>query len=213
MPATGTASSRRRTPINFWSSPNLNGTAQGIGLLLEYLDDNGMVLFCPNATKDANSLWRLNYQDKIQQKKWLEIRRFGYTYHAGCVDTSDDGALPTNWSGLPFGHPPLALGGMTPTFKANDKSLISMSKILSARPGSPIADGVLLADWIGRFDCGDPFFANAVNHPLGGPMVGGRSGANVVHGDGHIEWYSYPTDIISDWWCTYALWKPEYVAQ
>ena len=35
----------------------------------------------------------------------------------------------------------------------------------------------------------------------------------MVHADGHVEWYKFPNDLIDDWWASYALWKPEHVAE
>jgi prepilin-type N-terminal cleavage/methylation domain-containing protein len=198
---------------NFWSGASINDVAQGIGCLVPYVEDNGLQLFCPNVKNKArNSLWAGIDQRQIAAKDWIHLRRMGYTYHAGCVDTSNGGLIASNWGASPFGYPSIALGDVTPTFKANDKMIFTATRIISVSGNSPMSSGILMADWLGKFDNADSFYAGSAAHPTGGPL-GTGGGGNAVHGDGHVEWYSFQSDMINDWWCTWAYWKAEHVAE
>lgn len=196
---------------NFWSSPDVNGVRHGIGLLMDALrsdggDGAGKVLFCPGSLSAANSILMYNRTD-VANHAWNACLRYGYTYHAGLRDTQG------NWFDTPFGYPALQLGGATPTFKANERILITTSRVMAVdgRSQSP-ALAVLAADWICKFGSGSNT-NTAANHPAGGPPTAGRGGANAVHGDGHVEWYAYQRDTLDDWWVSYALWKTDHVLQ
>ncbi len=186
---------------NFWSTRSVNGVVHGIGLLVEYLD-SPKVMFCPGSLVPQNSIFT-SQANQIRAHDWDSISCYGYTYHAGCRSAPDG-----QWADPPFANPPISLGQVTTTFKANDLMAISESQILGS-PGSNLASSsVLAADWMAKFGNGGWFQNTAINHPGGGPAAPGRSGANAVHADGHVEWYSFPRDFVDDWWCLYALWKP-----
>lgn len=196
---------------NFWSSPSLYSVRQGIGLLMDGVrseggDGAGRIFFCPGSLSTANSLLMYN-RTQVADRDWNACMRYGYTYHAGLRDTQG------NWTDAPFGYPDQQLGGVTTTFKANERILMATNRVIAVdgRSRSP-ALAVLAADWICKFGSGG--MANtAANHPAGGPPSAGRGGANAVHGDGHVEWYAYQRDTLDDWWVSYALWKTDYVLQ
>ncbi|MBA3686026.1 MAG: type II secretion system protein [Planctomycetes bacterium] len=196
---------------NFWSSPEVSGVKHGIGLLMDYVTDGrgrggGKILFCPGSLSAGNSILMFS-RNEVAQGEWGRCMRYGYTYQAGCRDTG------VNWGDPPFAYPPIDLGSVTPTFKPNDRMLISTNLVITpSGPSTGLSMGILAADWFCKFGNGG-MENTACNHPPGGPPRPGRSGANAVHGDGHVEWYAFQRDTIDDWWKSYALWKPEYVSQ
>ena len=197
---------------NFWSSPEVNGVPHGIGLLMESLTasegaGSGKAFFCPGSLNTANSISSYS-QTQATNHDWKGFSRYGYTYQAGLRDTG------SNWGDPPFGYPAAQLGQVTGAFKANERILIGTSRVVAVDGHShSLALAVLAADWICKFGNGSGSYNTAINHPAGGPLVPGRGGANVVHGDGHVEWYGYQRDTIDDWWVSYALWKTDYVLQ
>lgn len=199
---------------NFWSRPG-NFGGQGLGLILEYLGDGGCgVLFCSSSRSPANSLYTMS-KAKIDSGDWLNCYHYGYTYHAGVVDVDPANDPNVVWAADPKGFTtPLSLGNMTATFKANNRSLFMTQKILSVSGRAPLSSAIIAADAVYKFQCAPGFWMNTgVNHPSGGPLIPGKGGGNVVHGDGHIEWYVFPRDMINDSWLSNALWKAEYVSQ
>ncbi|MBN8524657.1 MAG: type II secretion system protein [Planctomycetes bacterium] len=192
---------------NYWSHPQVLGTDHGIGLIWAQLDQaNWKVMFCPNALKQSHGLWRspnainpANIPDNLNKLQLL-----GYIYTAGLVDTQGNHHDP------PFGYPYIALGSTTSGFKPNNKMLVGPNRVLSTSGRAPVSSGVLMADMVARPTASKP---SLVNHRLGGP-VGSGCGANVLHGDIRVEWYSYPNDFRSDHNCfSVGMWRTELVAQ
>ncbi len=189
---------------NYWSRP---GGGVGLGSIIEFLGGDGKVLFCSGARKASNSLYTWN-KTQIQAGDWLNCSHYGYTYNGGCVDTLG------NWGDPPFAYGPASLGSLGMVMKANNKSIISTTNVLSVSGKAPLSSAVLAADAMYKFGVGSLWQTTAINHPAGGPMGAGKnSGGNVVHGDGHLEWYSYPADIVDGGggFCANVPWKLEHV--
>ena len=189
---------------NFWSRTSWG---QGLYGALEYVGGNGTVMYCAGARSPRNSIFTW-HNSAVLGGDWAHIGQFGYNYYAGCVEVG------TTWWDSPFSsNSPMELGGLG-AMKANNKSLFSTSRILSTSGRAPVSSGILAGDAIYIFGAGTNWQTTAINHSAGGPLrVGG--GGNYVHGDGHVEWYAFPTDIINggNGWCTYLPWKLDYVIQ
>jgi prepilin-type N-terminal cleavage/methylation domain-containing protein len=192
---------------NFWSRPIWG---QGLYGTIDYLDGNGEVLFCSGARMQSNTIWSTDgTATKFANKDWRNMRHYGYVYYAGSVDTQG------NWGDPPFDYGPASLGSLG-AMKANNKSLFSTRKLISSSGRASLSSGVIACDAIYKFGIGSNWQTTGINHPSGGPLVSGKKGgANVVHGDGHMEWYSYPADIVDggNGWCNNMPYKTEYVNQ
>lgn len=187
---------------NFWSRP-LWG--QGLYGVITYLDGNGKTLFCAGSLSARNSIYTFS-KEQILAGDWANVWHFGYNYYAGCVNTLG------NWSDQPFNYDAESLGSLGAAMKPNNKNLFSTSKLVSASGHSSMSSALLAGDAIYIFGVGSNWQTTGINHPSGGPLVAG-GGGNYVHGDGHVEWYSFPTDIINGGgaWCSYVPWKQEHV--
>ena len=186
---------------NYWSRPVWG---QGLGGILDYLDGNGRILFCAGALKESNSIYTRS-KTKILAGDWANCDHYGYSYYAGCVKI-------TGASNLPFDYGVAQLGDLG-AVKANNKNLFSTRKLISASGRSPMSSAAIAGDSIYKFGIGFLWQTTGINHPSGGPLTAGKGGANVVHGDGHLEWYSYPADIIDglNGWCNNVPHKIEHV--
>jgi prepilin-type N-terminal cleavage/methylation domain-containing protein len=186
---------------NFWSKPKIFGVPQGFGSLLPYVDGAVNVFWCPASKTMSNSNYAVA-EKHIKSGEIDKISMFGYSYHAGCVDTSAGGTIASNWSALPFDYPPAQRGGLTSTFKANNKLVFSAVRT----DGGSASDGVIAADWVCKFGNTSTNLKTGTNHTAG-PTP---KGANVLHGDLHVEWYN-PNDFRVDWWNCLALWSSKHL--
>lgn len=189
---------------NWWSRPAFQ---QGLYSIIDYLDGNGRVLFCSGAYNPKNTIYSWA-KAAITAGNWSGVGIFGYFYFAG--NTS-----PPTWTDPPFDQPAIK-PGLMPAFRANKKNLFRTNLVVTdSGSNPPQTSAVIASDAMYKFGGGVAWRTTAINHPAGGPMLPGVSGANVLHGDGHTEWYSYPVDIVpgGNGEQNYLPWKTEYVNQ